>query len=199
MASIALATMVGVLVFLPFSGWSRLIDFLAAATAFMYAFAPVSLAALRRSDPDRYRPFKVPAAGVFAPVAFVFANLIIYWTGWPTVWRIAAGIGIGGVLFIAVHLVTPSAHRKPLKLRPAAWVLVWLIGIMALDALGPAYVAGVRHVIPFWWDMGAVAVFSLAVFFLSQLLALPWNPVEDNVAEADMCTSEEDVDFGVGG
>ena len=77
--SIALATMVGVLVFLPFTGWSRLIDFLAAATAFMYAFAPVSLAALRRSDPDRYRPFKVPAAGVFAPVAFVFANLIIYW------------------------------------------------------------------------------------------------------------------------
>ena len=197
--SIALATMVGVLVFLPFSGWSRLIDFLAAATAFMYAFAPVSLAALRRSDPDRYRPFKVPAAGVFAPVAFVFANLIIYWTGWPTVWRIAAGIGIGGVLFMAAHLVTPSAHRKPLKLRSAAWVLVWLIGIMALDALGPAYVAGVRHVIPFWWDMGAVAVFSLAVFFLSQLLALPWNPVEDNVAEADMCTSEEDVDFGVGG
>ena len=65
---------------------------------------------------------------------------------------------------------------------------------MALDALGPAYVAGVRHVIPFWWDMGAVAVFSLAVFFLSQLLALPWNPVEDNVAEADMCTSEEDID-----
>jgi amino acid transporter len=197
--SVALATMVGVLVFLPFSGWSRLIDYLAAATAFMYAFAPVSLAALRRSDPDRYRPFKLPAANVLAPVAFVFANLIIYWTGWPSVWRIAVGIAIGAVLFLVAHVSAPSARRRPLQLRPAAWVLPWLVGIMVLDALGPAYVAGVRHVIPFWWDMGAVAAFSLVVFYLSQLLALPWGAVEANVAEADLSTSEEDVDFGVGG
>ena len=197
--SIALATMVGVLIFLPFSGWSRLIDYLAAATAFMYAFAPVSLAALRRSDPDRYRPFKLPAAGVLAPVAFVFANLIIYWTGWPTVWRIAVGIAAGCVLFLVARLTSPSARRRPLKLLSAAWVLPWLIGLMVLDALGPAYVAGVHHVIPFWWDMGAVAVFSIAIFFLSQVLALPWTAVEVTVAEADMPTSEEDVDFEVGG
>ena len=191
--------MVGVLIFLPFSGWSRLIDFLAAATAFMYAFAPVSLAALRRSDPDRYRPFKLPAAGVLAPVAFVFANLIIYWTGWPTVWRIAVGIAAGCVLFLVARLTSPSARRRPLKLLVrslGAAMADWLDGARRA---GAGYVAGVRHVIPFWWDMGAVAVFSLAIFFLSQVLALPWTAVEVTVAEADMRTSEEDVDFGVGG
>jgi amino acid transporter len=197
--SVALATMVGVLIFLPFSGWSRLIDYLAAATAFMYAFAPVSLAALRRTDPDRYRPFKLPAANVLAPVAFIFANLIIYWTGWPTVWRVAAGIGIGALLFLVAHVSTPSARRRPLRLASAAWVLPWLIGILVLDALGPAYVAGVRHVIPFWWDMGAVAVFSLVIFYLAQLLALPSEAVELTAAEAHMSMSEEDVEFGVGG
>ncbi|HTT92938.1 MAG TPA: APC family permease [Acidimicrobiales bacterium] len=196
--SIVLAAVVGVVIFLPFSGWSRLIDFLAAATAFMYAFAPVSLAALRRSDPDRYRPYKVPAADVLAPVAFVFANLIIYWTGWPTVWRVSAGIAIGALLFLLAYLFTASAHRQPLKLRSAAWVLPWLIGIMVLDALGPAYVSGAHHVIPFWWDLGIVAVFSLAVFYLSQWLALPSGAVAANIAEAHMPTSEEDIDFGAG-
>ncbi len=197
--SVALAATVGVLIFLPFSGWSRLIDFLAAATAFMYAFAPVSLAALRRLDPDRYRPYKLPALGLLAPIAFVFANLIIYWTGWPTVWRISVGISIGGVLFLVAHLITPAAHRQALKLRSAAWVLPWLVGLLVLDALGPAYVSGLRHVIPFWWDLGAVAAFSLVIFYLSQLLALPSLVIEANVAGADMCTSEEDIDFGDGG
>jgi amino acid transporter len=196
--SVALAAMVGIVIFLPFSGWSRLIDFLAGATAFMYAFAPVSLAALRRSDPDRYRPFKVPAADVLAPVAFVFANLIIYWTGWPTVWRISVGIAIGVVLYLVAHLLTASAHRRPLKLRSAAWVLPWLIGIMVLDALGPAYVSSVHRIIPFWWDLGIVAVFSLLVFYLSQWLALPSRSVAANIADGDVPTSEEDIDFGVG-
>ncbi len=53
--------------------------------------------------------------------------------------------------------------------------------------------------IPFWWDMGAVAVFSVAIFFLSQVLALSWTAVEVTVAEAAMPTSEEDVDFEFGG
>ena len=103
------------------------------------------------------------------------------------------------MLFLIAHLITPAAHRQALKLRSAAWVLPWLVGILVLDALGPAYVSGLRHVIPFWWDLGAVAAFSLVIFYLSQLLALPSLVVEANVAEADMCTSEEDVDFGDGG
>jgi amino acid transporter len=197
--SVALAAMVGVIIFLPFSGWSRLVDFLAGATAFMYAFAPVSLAALRRSDPDRYRPYKLPAADVLAPVAFVFANLIIYWTGWPAVWRISAGIAIGAVLFLIARLLTAPGHRRAVKWRSAAWVAPWLIGIMVLDALGPTYVSGVRHVIPFWWDLGIVAGFSLVIFYLSQWLALPSGSVATNIADADVSSSEEDIDFGAGG
>ena len=82
--SVILASAFGVVVFLPFGGWSRLVHFISTATAFMYAFAPVSLAALRRSDRDRWRPYEVPAASVLAPLAFVSANLIVYWGGWPS-------------------------------------------------------------------------------------------------------------------
>jgi hypothetical protein len=39
----------------------------------------------------------------------------------------------------------------------------------------------------------------LAIFYLSQWLALPSSSVAANVVDADVSTSEEDVDFGLGG
>ena len=42
--------------FLPFPGWQKLVSFISSASALMFAYAPISLAVLRRSDPDRERP-----------------------------------------------------------------------------------------------------------------------------------------------
>lgn len=196
--SVILASAFGVLVFLPFGGWNKLVVFISSATAFMYAFAPVSLAALRRSDPDRYRPYRVPAAQVLAPVAFVFANLIVYWGGWPAVWRISVGVAIGVALLGLTRATTPAAKRQPLNLKPAAWVVPWIGGIMVLDAIGPRYVSSYRQVVPFWWDLGAVALWSLLVFYLAQWLALPRREVAANIDAAQMATTEEEIELGVG-
>ena len=196
--SILLATAFGAVVLLPFRGWTSLIEFISGATAFMYAFAPVSLAALRRSDADRLRPFKVPVAEVLAPLAFVFANLIVYWAGWPTVWRIEVGFAIGLAVLGLTYLTTHRPERPPLQVRSAIWVAPWLVGLLVLDGIGPAYVDSVRHVIPFWWDLGAVALFSVAIFYLAQLLALPAAGVAHNAAAAGMDTLEDDIDVGVG-
>lgn len=59
-ASIALSFVVGLIMFLPFPGWQKLVSFISSASALMFAFAPVSLAVLRRSDPDRERPYRMP-------------------------------------------------------------------------------------------------------------------------------------------
>ena len=50
--------------------------------------APLSLGAFRRRLPDANRPYRLPAAGVLSPLAFIIANLIIMWTGWDTVWKL---------------------------------------------------------------------------------------------------------------
>ena len=59
-ASIALSFVAGLIMFLPFPGWQKLVSFISSASALMFAFAPVSLAVLRRSDPDRKRPYRMP-------------------------------------------------------------------------------------------------------------------------------------------
>jgi hypothetical protein len=55
--------------------------------------------------------FRRCAAEVSAPLAFVFANFIVYWGGWPTVWRVCVGIAIG-VFVLAVGQVTASAQTS---------------------------------------------------------------------------------------
>jgi amino acid transporter len=196
--SVILASAFGVVVFLPFGGWSRLVHFISTATAFMYAFAPVSLAALRRSDRDRWRPYEVPAASVLAPLAFVSANLIVYWGGWPTAWRFSLGLAIGAILVLVARILTPKPRRQPLEWRAAVWVVPWLAGILVLDAIGPSYVNSVSHVIGFWWDLGVVAIFSLGIFYLAQWLSLMPGAVAENVAAAQMAAPDSDIELGVG-
>ncbi|MDN3351634.1 hypothetical protein [Actinomadura sp. DC4] len=46
---------------LRFQSRQSLVGLVTSATAIMYAFAPVSLRALRLRDPDRPRPYRLPA------------------------------------------------------------------------------------------------------------------------------------------
>src|SRR5438132_739226 len=97
--SILVATVVGCLALGPFKSWSALVSVITAATAIMYAFAPVSLAALHKVDGSRPRSYRVPVPALLLPAAFCSANLIIYWGGFGTTWKLACAIGIGLALF----------------------------------------------------------------------------------------------------
>ena len=79
--SILLAAVVGEACFGPFPSWNKLVGVVTGATAIMYAFAPVSLAALHKEDGDRERPYRMPAPKILLPVGFCSANLILYWGG----------------------------------------------------------------------------------------------------------------------
>ena len=49
----------------------------------MYALAPIAVVTLRRTYPDRERTYRMPYAKFWAPAAFVLADLIVYWSGFP--------------------------------------------------------------------------------------------------------------------
>src|SRR5215470_9314993 len=99
--SIMLAAIVGILAFGPFKSWNALVNVVTGATAIMYAFAPLSLAALRKIDPRRPRSYRVPLPSLILPIAFCSANLIIYWGGFQTTWKLAVAMLVG-LLWFAV-------------------------------------------------------------------------------------------------
>ncbi|UKY51679.1 APC family permease [Streptomyces inhibens] len=168
--SILLAFVVGELAFLPFPSWQALVGLVTSAAAVMYAFAPVSLHALRVRDGGRPRPYRLPAWSVLAPAGFVFANLIFYWSGYEADWK----LGIAALLGFAVLALTrrgiPAAERSGLRWRSAAWVLPWLGGMVLIAHFGRY---GGTGALPSWWDLAIVIALSLAVHYTAVRLAIP--------------------------
>ncbi len=171
--SVVSAFVVGMFVFLPFRGWQQLVGFISSAAAVMYAFAPVSLAALRRADPDRERPYRLPRAEILAPLGFVASDLIVYWSGWKTDEKLFIAIIIGFVILAANHRIRPDAGRS-LEWRSSAWIWPWLGGLALITWLGQF---DGHKVIPLWWDMVLVAAFSVVIFYWAIRVALPQDKV----------------------
>lgn len=166
--SILFGAVIGCLAFGPFKSWSALVNVVTGATAIMYAYAPVSLAALKRRDPGRTRTYQVPAPGLVLPAAFCSANLILYWGGFETTWKLSVAMLLGFVLFMigAAKAGTTAEGRA----SNSMWVWVWLAGQCAIGWLGRY--GGGRSMLPGWIDILVVVVFSLVIFYWAVNAAL---------------------------
>jgi amino acid transporter len=182
--SIILAFIVGLICFLPFPSWQSLVGLVTSGTVIMYAFAPITLLALRKADPHRARPYRVPAAPVLAPLAFIAANEIIYWTSWATVAKLMLAVAAGYLLFGIAYALGRPIERPPLDARSLVWILPWLTGLTVISYLGQY---GGTKLIPAWIDLGVVAAFSLLIFALAVQLRLPAERVTATIA-ADLDT-----------
>jgi amino acid transporter len=166
-----LAFVLGELVFLPFPSWASLVTLVTGATAIMYAFAPVSLAALQLREPERPRPYRLPYPNILNPLGFVSANLIIYWGGFEAMWKLLTAIFIGRVLFEIALRREKDVRRSDIDWRAASWIWPWLIGMTIIGLLG-RYGNGSHKAIGEWWDLVTVIVFSLVIFYYAVSLAM---------------------------
>jgi amino acid transporter len=180
--SVLLAFVVGELAFLPFPSWQSLVGLVTSATAIMYAFAPVSLTALRNRDPDRTRPYRLPAASILAPIGFISANLIIYWGGFEATWKLLAGIFLGRVLFEITLARTRHDDRPYIDWRAASWIWPWLIGLTVIGWIG-RYGGG--KILPNWIDLLVVIAFSLVIFYFAVSVAMDADHVRSAVDEEE--------------
>lgn len=182
--SVLLAFVVGLICFLPFPSWQSLVGLVTSATVIMYGFAPVTLVALRRADPDRRRPYLLPAPNVLAPIAFIAANAIIYWTGWDTVWKLLVAVLLGYVIFGLSYAFKRPVEKPPLDPQALGWMLPWMLGLGVISLLGQ-YGDTALKILPEWIDLLVVAVFSLAIFALGVRLALPRERVAATFAQEE--------------
>jgi amino acid transporter len=177
--SILLAFVVGLIAFLPFPSWQSLVGLITSATALMYAFAPVSLYALRKRDPDRLRPYRLPAYRILSPAAFVSANLIIYWSSFAAIWKLCLALVVGLVIFGVTRMRLPAAERGPLDVRSASWIVPWLLGLVVIGYFGRY---GGTNAIPNWWDLVLVSGFSIVIYEVAERLALDSDQVRQLIA-----------------
>jgi amino acid transporter len=160
-ASILFAAVVGILAFGPFKSWNALVSVVTAATAIMYGFAPVALATLHKVDGGRKRSYRVPMPKVLLPAAFCCANLIMYWGGFDTTWKLTVAMLVGLALFAIGAVRGHTSAQRTMK--NAIWMGPWLGGHVVLGAIGRY--GGGRNLLPDWIDVAVVIAFSLAIFY----------------------------------
>ncbi|MFI0940607.1 APC family permease [Streptomyces sp. NPDC021020] len=192
--SLVVTFVLGLIVFLPFPSWQQLVGFITSATVLSFGSGPLVLAALRRQMPDRLRVFRVPGGDVIPFLGLYSSNLIVYWAGWNTNWKLFATIGIGFVL-LAVFEITGRGRAPQLDLRAGAtWSLPWLGGL-ALTSWAGDYDGGMG-----WIGLGWGFVVNLALAALVYLLALrvrlPLSRVEEHVREAEEESRAEQAELG---
>jgi amino acid transporter len=208
LTSIIICFVVGMLTFLPFPSWAGLVALVTSATVLMYAMAPLSLAGLRRSDPDRPRAYRLPAAQVLCPLAFIFANCIVYFAGWSNVFWLYVFIAVGFLIFGVYQALIPAERRSILDWRAAQWIIPWLAGLGVISWQGqytssPNKVFGITlnptlHIggatptgIGKWLDLIIIAVFSLAIYYWAVHVAMSTDKVQAAVADVEAEASVE--------
>ncbi len=192
--SIFICFVIGMLTFLPFPDWYGLVGLITSATVIMYAMAPLSLTGLRKLDPDRERQYKLPFAEVLCPLAFILANIIVYVSGYATLFWLDVFIAAGFVFFGIYQVTQPADKRSVLNLRSAWWIPLWLGALLVISWLGQ-YDAGTPKVfgltllatkrIGSWWDLLVVAAMSLVIYYLATAFTLPKEKVQEELAEVE--------------
>ena len=197
--SIIFGGVFGCLLFLPFGGWAKLVGAITAASSFMYSYAPVAAVSLRRSDPDRPRAYKVPGLAVIAPFSFVVSGLIIYWSGTSNVVKLDLAVLFFLVLYFIARRLDPA--QAPIDFKAGLWSVPWIAGLTIFSIFGGSYVGGfsevfgipIHHHLPFWWDIGAITVFSLIVFYYAVHSRLGPARVAVNVNDAVADAEQEEL------
>ena len=133
--SILLAFVLGMLAFLPFPSWQSLVGLVTSATAIMYAFAPIALAALRERDPERAAPTGCRAEGAQPHGLHLRQPDHLLGRLRGDLEDPRRDLRRPGDLRDRARR-RDDVHRKDVDWRAASWIWPWLIGMTIIGLLG---------------------------------------------------------------
>jgi len=168
---VLVAFVAGLIFFLPFPGWQKLVTFITSATVLSFGTGPLVWAALRKQLPNHERPFRLPGGHVIPVLAFFSSNVIVYWAGWNTNWKLFVAILLGLVLLAAYRRFSSRPHQN-MDWRAGAWVVPWLGGLALISFLG-SYGKGSQDVFGLGTGIIVIAVFSAIIYVMAYRMRLP--------------------------
>jgi len=125
-------------------------------------------------------------------MAFVLANLLVYFAGWSTVFWVYTFGAVGLVVFALHQFRLPARRRSHVEWRSAQWIVPWLAGLAVISWQGryastPSTVFGIalnpQNHLPNWWDLAIVAAFSSIVYAWAVSVSLSSAKVRAAIAE----------------
>ncbi|HEX8095147.1 APC family permease [Jatrophihabitans sp.] len=200
LVSLLLTFIVGLIVFLPFPSWQQLVGFITSATVLSFGSGPLVLAAMRRQLPDHPRPFKLPGGDVLPFLAFYCSNLIVFWAGWATNWKLFVAVALGFVVLAIFYATSRDSMPKMDWKAGATWALPWLGGLCLISYLGDypekSKHAGNTSTIGFGMGFLVLLALSALVYWLALKMRLSNDDVATNFERMRTEAAEEDKELG---
>jgi amino acid transporter len=178
--SLIVVFVVGLILLLPFPSWQQLVGFITSATVVSFAAGPLTVAVLRRELPEHERAFRLPGGDLIPFLAFYSSNLIVFWAGWQTNWKLFLTVLIGYVLLAVFELLGKGRDRPPLDLRAGIWVLPWFASLVLVSWLMDPETRPEL----FGWAFLVIAVISAAIFALALRVHLPKDRIDEHTDAA---------------
>ncbi|WP_170463901.1 APC family permease [Ruegeria arenilitoris] len=185
--ALALNYLIGVL-FLLTVPFTTVIALNGAAIVMSFAVGPIAVVCLRHLMPDHPRSIRIPMVKIVAVSAFSIATLIVYWSGWDTVWRLGFALIVGGALLLARF----RNRLDEMDVTEALWLVPYFAGIGLISYLGQ-FGEGAQKQIPFGWDIALCILFSAVIFGLAVRSALSVEKFQKYIAEEEILDPRQPV------
>lgn len=168
--SLGLAFCAGLLFLLPLPSWRQLVTAISSIGLLAYGVGPVVLVCFRATLPERdfARPFRLAAAGLVAPLAFIVSNLLIFWAGAAVADHLFGGLLAAFMLYCGWQRLEHGTLRH-LAWRGAAWMPPYFGGLWLITCAGPLHGLGLLGSAS---GAAVIALFSLAILALARRCAL---------------------------
>ena len=151
---------VGILSFLPFPGWQKMVAFLSSCSILSYGIGPICLLAMRTLQPDRVRPFRLSFSLFFSHVAFYACNLMLYWCGFDILWKLDLALLAG----LVINLVYQKRSFFSCG-NSFYWFVGYMLALLLLSFLGSF--GGIKALV-FPIDVAIIFPLSVIVLYFSQ-------------------------------
>jgi amino acid transporter len=182
---------IGIIFLAPFPSWYLLVGFISSATVFTYIVGGPALRVFRKHAPDLKRPFKLPGSIIWAPLAFIGATLIVFWTGWPLNGYLAIAIFSGLLLFIVLkiaHAIPNTFDKKSIK--AGWWVPVYVIVLTVMSYIGDSGLGG-RNFIAFPYDDVAVIIVAIVFYIIAVYSGIKTDEIAEITNSGTQYLAEE--------
>ena len=131
--------LIGMIFLAPLPSWYLLVGFISSATVLTYIMGGVGLTVFRRTANELHRPFRLQGASLLAPIAFIAAGLIVYWSGTSTLNYVVAAVFIGLPLYAWFYAPARLGVNTAVAVITG---LVFLAAVLVTGYFGPFYLAG---------------------------------------------------------
>ncbi|HSC47961.1 MAG TPA: APC family permease [Gammaproteobacteria bacterium] len=164
--------LIGTLFLLPFPSWQKLVAYASSATVLSYGIGPVVLLAMRRAAPGSPRPFRLPAAALMAPLAFIASNFVMFWAGCAALSFLLALIAATFTGYALYCLLRGAGPTELAEWRHSAWLLPYFAGMWLICYLSPVSMGGIGY-LDIFEGMAAIILLSLLTLHLALKSTLP--------------------------